>query len=129
MNMPLRIYVEDVDLYGMVYHANYLKYFERARTEYLREQGQNLDDLAKAGYLFAIRHVALDFKKPLRFNQQAVVVTDIAKRKPTSLEFLQQIFLKEDVNFELPCCTAQIKVVCINQDMQPQALPAQFLEF
>ena len=63
-SLNLRIYTEDVDFYGRVYHANYLKFFERARTEMLRELGFDLSQLAQKNYLFAVHSAVIQYLQP-----------------------------------------------------------------
>ncbi|MEJ1469461.1 MAG: YbgC/FadM family acyl-CoA thioesterase, partial [Candidatus Sedimenticola sp. (ex Thyasira tokunagai)] len=71
---PVRVYYEDTDSGGVVYYANYLKFMERARTEWLRQLGFEQDELLeKEGILFAVRRVAVDYLRPARFNDELLV--------------------------------------------------------
>ncbi len=87
---PLRVYYEDTDALGMVYYANYLKYFERARTEWLRHLGFELDVLAAERDLaFVVRRVEIDYRGSARFNQLLTVQSSIVALGRASLTFQQ----------------------------------------
>lgn len=74
---PVRVYYEDTDAGGVVYHSNYLKFMERARTERIRSVGFELDELVRDhGILFVVRSMAIDFKKPAHFNESLSVSAD-----------------------------------------------------
>ncbi|MDH5370471.1 MAG: YbgC/FadM family acyl-CoA thioesterase, partial [Gammaproteobacteria bacterium] len=78
---PVRIYYEDTDSGGVVYYANYLKFMERARTEWLRSKGFEQDELiAKENVIFAVRSVQADYLLPARFNEEIVVNTWVLKK-------------------------------------------------
>ena len=75
---PIRVYYEDTDSGGVVYYANYLKFMERARTEWLRKHGFEQDKLIETdNILFAVRKAEVDFKLPARFNQSLQVASQI----------------------------------------------------
>jgi len=78
---PIRIYYEDTDSGGVVYYANYLKFMERARTEWLRAEGFEQDELlAKENVIFAVRSVQVDYLLPAKFNEEVVVSTKVLKK-------------------------------------------------
>ena len=70
---PVRVYYEDTDAGGIVYHANYLKFLERARTEWLRSLGIEQDVWLAQSIAFVVRHMDIDFRHAARFNQQLVI--------------------------------------------------------
>ncbi|MGB1702538.1 MAG: tol-pal system-associated acyl-CoA thioesterase, partial [Cycloclasticus sp.] len=110
---PVRIYYEDTDMQGIVYYANYLKYLERARTEFLRSKGFEQDELIDdQGVAFAVRAVQMDYLKPAKFNDNLSVVTKIAELKRASLIFHQTI-IRDDENREI-INKAIIKVACLD---------------
>ena len=77
---PVRVYWEDTDAGGVVFYANYLKFMERARTEWLRSLGYEQDSLVeREGLLFAVRHVELDFRRPARLDDALRASSDVAK--------------------------------------------------
>ena len=80
--MPLRVYYEDTDSGGVVYYANYLRFMERARTEWLRALGFEQDHLIRdEGILFAVRSASLEYHRPARFNDQLLVGVRLAERR------------------------------------------------
>lgn len=95
-NWPVRVYYEDTDHGGVVYYANYLKFMERARSEWLRARGIEQDVLAtQAGVVFAVRSAQLDYFRPARFNQLLSVSVEIAERGKASISFRQEVRLLE----------------------------------
>lgn len=127
-SLPIRIYYEDTDAGGVVYYANYLRYMERARTEWLRALGFEQDQLiAREGVIFAVRSVRLDFLKPARFNDLLEVSLRVASRRGASLTFAQSI-RRADVTV----CEGEVRVACLDAaSFAPRALPtalAQRLE-
>jgi len=122
---PVRIYYEDTDAGGVVFYANYLKFFERARTEMLRAMGYELDQLVEtAGILFVVRSVQVDYLYPARFNQQLAVSAKIALSKKTSLTFEQTISHGDTV-----LCTSLIRIACVDaSSLRPKAIPDYLLE-
>ena len=88
---PVRVYYEDTDAGGIVYHANYLKFLERARTEWLRSLGIEQDVWLEQSIAFVVRHMDIDFRHAARFNQQLLVTNRIADLKRASVVFAQQI--------------------------------------
>jgi tol-pal system-associated acyl-CoA thioesterase len=89
---PVRVYYEDTDCGGVVYYANYLRFMERARTEWLRALGFEQDLLAtEHGVIFAVRSVALDFVRPARFNDLLRVGAHVVERRAASLTFAQEV--------------------------------------
>lgn len=125
---PIRIYYEDTDMQGIVYYANYLKYLERARTEFLRSEGFEQDVLiSEQGVAFAVRAVQMDYLKPAKFNDNLLVITEVAKLKRASLIF-QQTIVRADKNREI-MNEAVIKVACLDaQSMKVKAIPQQMIE-
>ena len=109
-SIPIRVYYEDTDAGNVVYYANYLKFMERARTEWLRALGFEQDELSRRdGILFAVRTVRLDFLKPARFNDLLQATAQVAKRGNASITFAQQV-RREDVTL----CEGEVKVACLD---------------
>jgi acyl-CoA thioester hydrolase len=89
---PVRVYYEDTDNGGVVYYANYLKFMERARTEWLRTRGVEQDVLVQQqGVIFAVRSAQLDYLKPARFNQLLAVSVNVVQVGKASLTFEQRV--------------------------------------
>ncbi|WHZ16969.1 MAG: 4-hydroxybenzoyl-CoA thioesterase family active site [Nitrospira sp.] len=85
--MEIRIYYEDTDCGGVVYYANYLKYFERARTHYLEDRGLSVAELRDQGTQFMVVHVELDYRSPARYGDRLIVDTQLAAVGQASLTF------------------------------------------
>jgi acyl-CoA thioester hydrolase len=120
----VRVYYEDTDLGGVVFYANYLRYLERARTEYLRSIGYEQDELmAHDEIIFAVRSLQIEYLKPACFNQLLQVSADIKKTKKASLEFAQQITYEDQL-----LVTADVRIVCLDvSTMKPKAIPEKLL--
>jgi len=123
--LPIRVYYEDTDAGGVVYHANYLRFFERARTERLRTLGFELDALHRdEDLLFAVRSMNLNFIKPARFNEALWVTANLTEVRRASLNFRQEL-LREDEAL----CRAEVKVVCLTASaFRPKPLPKYLLQ-
>lgn len=122
---PIRVYYEDTDAGGVVFYANYLKFFERARTELLRSFGFEQDQLiAEQNIIFVVRSVTVNYLKPARFNEQIEVSANIIETKKTSLIFEQAITRQQDV-----LCNGTIRIACLDaQNMRPTPIPIAILE-
>ncbi|CUI69611.1 tol-pal system-associated acyl-CoA thioesterase [Cognatishimia activa] len=119
-NFPIRVYYEDTDMGGIVFYANYLKYIERARSDWVREMGINQRDLKdKEGLVFAVRRVEADYLSPAHFDDELIVET-----RPVSVSgarfVLEQIVKRDSVLLFQSIVT----LVCINEAGQPVRLPA-----
>lgn len=124
-SIPIRVYYEDTDAGGIVYYANYLKFFERARTEWLRELGIEQDLLLSQNIAFVVTQVLMDNKKPARFNELLTLTSQISTLKRASMVFTQHIY---NAGGDL-VCAATITVACIAlQEMKARAIPAHVAE-
>lgn len=121
----VRVYYEDTDHGGVVYHANYLRFMERARTEMLRERGYELDILEQdAGIIFAVRRVRLDFRAPARFNDLLRVETRVLSKSPVRMGFQQIIAVGDRM-----LCSGEVEVVCLDAArFRPHVIPADLLQ-
>lgn len=122
---PVRVYYEDTDAGGVVFYANYLKFFERARTEMLRSFGFEQDQLiAEENVIFVVRSVHVDYLRPARFNDQIDVSAKIIENKKISLTFEQVITRQQDV-----LCRGNIRIACLDsQTLKPKLIPIAILE-
>ncbi len=120
---PVRVYYEDTDTAGVVYYANYLRFMERARTEWLRHLGLEQDRIREEqGVVFAVRRAEVDYLLPARFNEQLRVSAHVAQRKRASLTFEQEIRLDDGPGQLL--CRGVIKVACLDADtFRPAPIP------
>ena len=93
--MEIKIYYEDTDCGGVVYYGNYLKYFERARTEYLEERGLSVAGLMKEGTVFVVVHAEVDYRSPARYGDWLVIETVISDTTAASFTFSHVIKERE----------------------------------
>ena len=93
--MEIKVYYEDTDCGGVVYYANYLKYFERARTQYLEERGLSVAGLMKEGTVFVVVHADVDYRSPARYGDWLVVETVVSDTTAASFTFSHMIRERE----------------------------------
>jgi acyl-CoA thioester hydrolase len=93
--MNIRIYYEDTDCGGIVYYANYLKYFERARTQYLEERGLSVTELMKAGRVFVVVHAEVDYRAPARYGDTLEIETTVPEMNPAAITFSHLVYERE----------------------------------
>ncbi|KTC86698.1 YbgC/FadM family acyl-CoA thioesterase [Legionella brunensis] len=115
----IRVYVEDTDLMGIVYHANYLRFFERARTEMIRNAGLSLTTLATYDCHFAINDIKLRYLFPAKLDDSLTVVSKIGSKKSCSVVFEQCLYNQDNQLL----CEGFIKLVCVDCSMQPKRIP------
>jgi acyl-CoA thioester hydrolase len=121
----VRVYYEDTDAGGIVYYANYLKFFERARTEWLRELGFSQSKFLEHSIGFVVKRVEMDNVAPARFDQQLQVQTEIDEVKRVSLLFRQKIVDEQ----QKTVVNALVKVACVDlAKMKPIAIPQAVIE-
>ncbi|MBS0287762.1 MAG: YbgC/FadM family acyl-CoA thioesterase [Proteobacteria bacterium] len=125
---PLQIFYEDTDAAGIVYHANYIKYMERARTTLLQEKGLSLPALIDTfGIQFVVRAVNITFEKPATLQQNIIVSTNLAKFGKASMVFKQDIYFDpSDMNTMI--CTGEVVIVCVDKQFKPCAIPAEVIK-
>jgi len=121
---PIRVYYEDTDSGGVVYHSNYLNFMERARTEWVRSLGFEQDELiTQHQCLFAVHSMQLNFRKPAKFNDALEVKSVLLKAAGASMDFEQKIYRDDEL-----LCEAVVKVACLNSDrFRPRSIPSFIL--
>lgn len=121
---PVRVYYEDTDAGGVVYHANYLHFMERARTEWLRAMGFEQDELkSQMDVLFAVRSMNLEYYSPARFNDSLIVTVKIINLRGASM-MLEQDIKKENESGVL--CQGKVRIVCLTaSSFRPCPIPTQ----
>lgn len=119
--MDIRIYYEDTDAGGIVYNANYLKFAERGRTEFLRETGFESSTLhKKTGAIFVVRHVEIDYLKPAHLDDVVTLKTSIEELKNSSFVMRQRVFKGDDLLTNM-----RVVLVCVAvENYQPVRIPA-----
>jgi len=118
--MDVRIYYEDTDAAGVVYHANYLKFFERARTEYLRELGLGVAELAAAGFVFPVIRMEVDFKAPARHDELLRVETRPERVGGSTFTLRQQAWRDGRLLVD-----ALVSLACIGPELKARRVPAE----
>ncbi|MDP5307612.1 tol-pal system-associated acyl-CoA thioesterase [Paracoccus spongiarum] len=115
----LRVYYEDTDLAGIVYYANYLKFIERARSEWLRDLGVDQAAMkAEGGQVFAVRRVEADYLRPARFDDLLTVTTDLAEARPARVILSQSVLRGTETLF-----AARVTIACLDAQGRPTRLP------
>ena len=116
----LRVYYEDTDLAGIVYYANYLKFIERGRSEWVRSLGLDQARLkADTGIVFAVRRVEADYLRPARYDDELVVETRLVTISAARIVLDQAVMRGGERLFQ-----AQVVLVCIGEGGQPARIPA-----
>jgi len=119
---PVRVYYEDTDASGVVYHANYLRWLERARTEWLRALGGHQQQMLEAADVaFTVSHLEIHYRRPARLDDQLRVETEVVEVKRASLRFLQRLYREADGEL---LAEARVRVGCVDyKNFRPRALP------
>ncbi|QFY41601.1 tol-pal system-associated acyl-CoA thioesterase [Candidatus Methylospira mobilis] len=125
---PIRIYYEDTDAGGVVYYANYLRFYERARTEWLRAEGIEQDEIRQNdGILFVVRSAEVEYLRPALFNDEVVVSASLSEVRRASLKFRQEI-RRINMQGEL-LSSAQFRIASITaKTLRPAAIPDHLME-
>ncbi len=117
----LRVYYEDTDLAGIVYYANYLKFIERGRTEYVRDVGVDQTKLkSEHGVVFAVTRIEADYLSPAKFDDELTVETDVVRTTPARLVMKQVVKRGETRLFE-----ALVTLAALTEAGKPARLPAE----
>jgi acyl-CoA thioester hydrolase len=127
---PVRIYWEDTDAGGIVFYANYLKFFERARTEWLRSLGVNQRELREtSGGMFVVGGATLDYHRPARLDDRIEVTARVSELGRASLLLEQQAWLLEDEARAQLLCEGRIRIGWVDAArMKPARIPSDILQ-
>jgi acyl-CoA thioester hydrolase len=120
--MEFRIYYEDTDAGGVVYHARYLGFFERGRTEFFRDRGLSVQQLHEEGRLFPVVRMEIDFRYPARLDDLVRVETALVSAGKTSFVMQQRLLRAADAKV---LAEGRVTLVCVDTEMKPKRLPAQ----
>ncbi len=124
---PIRIYYEDTDAGGVVYHTNYIKFMERARTEWLRDLGFEQDELRdKEGVIFAVRSVQVDYFLPAKFNDELMISSEVIRFGKASIIIEQEVTrVSSDISKKDELlCKGIVKVATLDdKNFRPKAMP------
>ncbi len=120
---PVRVYFEDTDAGEIVYHARYLQFLERARTEWLRGLGFNQSELKRQGVVFVVRDMQINWLSPALLDDALQVNVQIQKAKKASFIMTQQILLGDEQKLK-----ASVTIACLNsQTLKPLAIPLNII--
>ena len=122
---PLRIYYEDTDAGGVVYYANYLRFFERCRTEWLRSLGhEQIDLLTTHDIAFVVKSVSIDYKRPARLDDALEVGLRLTHRGRAQLQFEQWVDRLNRDGTRETLVTGSVKLACVNlKTLRPVSIP------
>lgn len=121
--MPIRIYMEDTDAGGIVYYVNYLKFMERARSEWLRQQGFNQQALLDEGTQLVVFRLACHYAKPAKLDDTLNITAEVAKIGRCRMTFEQQVTRNGE-----PLCNATVEIACLDaKGLKPKAWPPSLL--
>jgi acyl-CoA thioester hydrolase len=123
--MDVKIYYEDTDCGGVVYYANYLRYMERARTEYLAEKGHSVKKLMDEGTIFMVLRVEIDYKSPARYGDTIELETWVRDVTRATMVFEHIMREKASQRIIVEC---RAKVVFVDPNGRPKRLPAETAE-
>lgn len=120
----IRVYIEDTDVGGVVFYANYLKFFERARTEWLRNLGVSQQDLIdEHGILFVVKNATVDYRAPARLDDEVRLTVCAERVGRASVHFMQEAWRGKTL-----LATGQIRVGCVDTvGFRPTAIPDEIL--
>ena len=123
---PVRVYYEDTDSGGVVYYANYLKFMERARTEWLRSLGYEQDILLQQeGIIFAVHSLQVDYHQAACFNDMLSISARLDDPGKASMTFIQKVIRDGDNTL---LCSGRVKVACLDAStFRPRAIPGKML--
>jgi len=116
----IRVYYEDTDMAGIVYYANYLRFIERARSDWVREVGIDQRAMKEAGVVFAVRRLEADYIAPARLDDVLEVRTTLQSLSAAKMVMAQEVWRGEALIF-----TASVLIVCIGAAGKPVRLPAE----
>ena len=126
---PLRVYYEDTDTGGVVFYANYLKFFERARTEWLRSAGIGQQLMTEQeNVMFVVKSTAIDYHAPAKLDDRLEVSVKVEKLGRASVNFAQEAWRLGGATPEL-LCSGRIRVGCVDtRSLRPSAIPDSVLD-
>ena len=129
---PVRVYWEDTDAGGIVFYANYLKFFERARTEWLRSAGIEQHQLKlTTGGMFVVAETAIKYKRPARLDDELIVTARLQQSGQASMTIFQQAFIRDsqDSGQDAVLCEGTIRIGWVNAaSMRPARIPQIVVE-
>jgi acyl-CoA thioester hydrolase len=123
--LEIRVYYEDTDAGGVVYHSNYLKYFERGRTEYLRDRGFSVGEMARQGFVFSVVRIEINYRAPALHDDLLTVDTEVLEIRKSSFTLAQRVLRVSD---EKLLADGKVKLACVGPEMKPKRLPEEIIQ-
>lgn len=125
---PLRVYIEDTDAGGIVYYANYLKFFERARSEWLRNIGFDQQVLMRDAIRFVVREVNVKYRQPALLDDEIIATVEVAALGKASMTLNQRIVRRSDNQSQLSfseqmLAEGSVSIACIDENGRPRVIP------
>ena len=125
---PLRVYIEDTDAGGIVYYANYLKFFERARSEWLRNIGFDQQVLMRGAIRFVVREVNVKYRQPALLDDEIIATVEVAALGKASMTLNQRIVRRSDNQSQLSSseqmlAEGSVSIACIDENGRPRVIP------
>ncbi|GAB5415046.1 MAG: tol-pal system-associated acyl-CoA thioesterase [Congregibacter sp.] len=122
-SLPLRVYIEDTDAGGIVYYVNYLKFIERARTEFMRKLGMDRSVIFNADLMFVVKSVAVDYQRPARLDDELLATASLQSVGGASLQLRQRVLRGAE---EL--VSAVVDLACVDPNsLAPRRIPKDML--
>ena len=122
-SLPIRVYIEDTDAGGIVYYVNYLKYMERARTEYLRKLGYDKPAVFDHQLMFVVHSLSVAYLKSAELDDEIRATASMVRVSRAAFTVEQKIWRGDEL-----LCEAEVRIACIGQhDRRPAAIPADML--
>ena len=123
-SLPLRVYIEDTDAGGIVYYVNYLKFMERARTEFMRSAGFGKEFIFNHDLMFVVRDIAVHYRGPARLDDELRATARITRLKGASMVMHQRV-LRDDVVL----AEGDVTIACVDRDgVRPRRMPKEMTE-
>lgn len=123
-SLPLRVYIEDTDAGGIVYYVNYLKFMERARTEFMRTLGFDKDTIFNYDLMFVVRDAVVHYRRPARLDDELVATAGIRRLRGASMTMCQRVLRGSEVLAE-----GDITIACVDRGgVKPRRLPPEMVD-
>ena len=123
--IKIKIYYEDTDCGGVIYYANYLRYLERARTEYMESCGLSLKKIKDKGIQFVVRHVDIEYLLPGYYSDTIIVETTVEKAEKLRIVFVNNIINESTMKI---MAISKTTLICINNNFKPVRIPLEISE-
>ena len=110
-SLPIRVYIEDTDAGGIVYYVNYLKYLERARTEFMRSLGVNRAAVSEEGWMFVVSELSINYREPARLDDELQATVEPLRVGGATIEFLQTVRRADALLAE-----GRVQIACVDRE-------------